>query len=242
MAFKKSTTVFLFVLIIAASIPEKVDSKKYKNDHVWQKVKPSSGGGPASWFFPGGRSRSANQETQNQNQNHHTKSIREQLATMESNHENILIIQLAAASNKVTSLSTHWQNLMNSINVKIETFPLSDDKMIIKVLDQNFVQDVKQFIEDEVNVLSVENLMDFAGRISENLEKEGQYDHEQQERDREQEQEQEQEQEYEQNEQEGEQNEYEEQEYKKEKSGKKKGKGYKEKEKKKSKKGKKYKK
>ena len=68
MAFKKSTTVFLFVLILAASIPEKVDSKKYKNDHVWQKVKTSSGGGPASWFFPGGRSRSANQETQNRNQ------------------------------------------------------------------------------------------------------------------------------------------------------------------------------
>lgn len=241
MAFKKSTTVFLFVLILAASIPERVDSKKYKNDHVWQKVKPSSGGGPASWFFPGGRSRSTNQEAQNQNQNHNTKSIREQLATMESNHENILIIQLAASSNKVTSLSTHWQNLMNSINVKIETFPLSNDKMIIKVLDQNFVQDVKQFIEDEVNVLTVENLIEFAGRIGENLEKEGQYDHEQ-EQDREQEQEQEQE--YEQNEQEGEQNEYEEKEYKKEKSGKKKGKGYKEKEKekKKSKKGKKYKK
>merc|ERR1712048_1060486 len=89
------------------------------------------------------------------------------------------IIQLAASSNKVTSLSTHWQNLMNSINVKIETFPLSDDKMIIKVLNQNFVQDVKQFIEDEKNVLSVENLLDFAARVSELNNEDHKYDQEQ---------------------------------------------------------------
>ena len=143
MAVKCFTVGLLFVLLATAATTDAKKSKK---------------GGP-SWFFPGG---TEEVEESGGSSGHGIRSLRNEINQLEAQNNGVLVVKLASKQNnpKMSNLATHWTSLLNSVNVKIDTFVLSEDKLIVKIAEESkaLVPDVKQFLLDEHNVLDVSSL------------------------------------------------------------------------------------
>lgn len=173
MVFKSFSFCLVVLLIATAATPS--EGKK-------------SGG---TWFFPGGG-----------HHNNNAASLREQLTQIELNNNANLLVKLSDKNlpvAKTTLIANNWKNLLHSVGVQIEPTVISEDTIIVKVVDGKMYNDVKIYLNDELSVnavLPINELMNSIENGEIELPGMGENENEQENENNEQEMEQEQEQEY----------------------------------------------